>query len=484
MDLLEKLIEYRNIHLAYERVKNEIMNKELYSNIEEEMFSKCIPGIYDNIQDILKNPSEFEFQPLEVLHKPKKITDEEIEEIRPLARMNFFDAVISQSVLNIIARIIKPLLESKNLAYKLNDDDSVYMYENWKIGYSKFLEHELLAINETASYKYVVEVDIKDFYTSVDIHTLAQELSIYIGDDKNSNSSTILKWLDKILSIKKIDTFGKEINTKGLPQGPIYSPLLALFYIHNCFRELKNKQALNRIVYFGYVDDFRFYCENKNQADKIYDEFLKYLENRKLKHKEEKTKIFEINDKKVFEGKLIGKASNFNRAIIDNIILSSESRAKMQKNLKQLIDEAKELFESNKINIDFVDRIDKFALYRIIKLVDNLKDWEAHAEQLGSKKYLTLNFIAMLQVIYTTAGSYRQKRKLLGILKRIIDEESINELTYIKYLCIQFCFKFSPVELKLSNEHIQEYVKLSNEISKQSRVYLKGALSTCHKDWL
>ncbi|MDF2547207.1 MAG: hypothetical protein K0R93_2105 [Anaerosolibacter sp.] len=483
MDLREKLIDYRNIHLAYERTKNGAMNKELHSTIEEEVFSDCIPTIYDEIQNILCEPDNFQFQPLEVLNKPKKILADKTWEVRPLARMNFYDSVISQSVLNVIAELIRPVLERQNFSYTLLNQESIYFYENWKVGYSKFLDHELKALDETSSYQYVVEIDIKQFYPSIDLDRLKREISIYIKDDKNKNSDIILKWLDKILSIKRVNIIGKEIAIEGLPQGPLYSPLFALFYIRDCFKQLKKKDILHRTSYFGYVDDFRFYCETEKQAKRISDEFKLYLKNRDLDFSDGKTDILKIDDKKIYEGRIIGKGSNLNRAIMDNIILTSESRTKMQNNLRGLINETRELFEENRVTTDFIERIDKFALYRIIKLIDDLKDWTQYVSELKSEKYLILNFAAMLYALHIAAYSNKQKRKLIMTLQEIICSSNLDELTYIRYLCLQYCFKYSPKELKLPKNQIEYNIKLFNDNINQSTVYLKGILTTCHEDW-
>ena len=58
-------------------------------------------------------------------------------------------------------------------------------------------------------------------------------------------------------SVRKIDR-----NDMGLPQGPLFSTFLAVFYIRNLYTEFKaemNQRDVYDFIHFSYIDDGRIY---------------------------------------------------------------------------------------------------------------------------------------------------------------------------------------------------------------------------------
>jgi len=117
--LMEEVIDYRNIHLAYLRSKNNFMNREVQNYIDINLFEKSTPNLYENIYKIITGELPFDFKPLEVLNKPKK-KEKNVWKKRQIVRMNFFDAVIAQCFINVLAEKIRFMLPTSNLGYKLN----------------------------------------------------------------------------------------------------------------------------------------------------------------------------------------------------------------------------------------------------------------------------------------------------------------------------------------------------------------------------
>ncbi|PHF65838.1 hypothetical protein [Priestia aryabhattai] len=74
--LMKKVVDYRNIHLAFLRAKNNYMNREIQNIQAINLFEKCIPHIYKDIELILLNKKEFNFKNFEILNKPKKKKEE------------------------------------------------------------------------------------------------------------------------------------------------------------------------------------------------------------------------------------------------------------------------------------------------------------------------------------------------------------------------------------------------------------------------
>lgn len=485
MELLERLIDYSNIHLAYERTKNDLMNRELHCFHEQEIFEKCIPQIYDDICNVLKKPKEYCFENIEILHKPKEYLEENSWDTRPLARINFYDSVVIQAVINIISELVASLLAKQNYGYQLRDKSSVHMYEFWKTGYSRCTASEIEASSKKSLYKYVVECDIHKFYPTISHTKLKEELRPYIISSKDQYPYILIDWVNRILEIKQVGNIDKYTEGIGLPQGPLYSPLFALFYIRNCFKYLE--PCLTNVYYFGYVDDFRFYCETEEQAHLVKENFLEFLKERELTENRNKTVVLSVNKTKSVESKIMGKASNIGRAICNDVILSSTGKREIKDNLLELIKETDELYQ--KLQDEYNDiskfrmRINKFGLYRIIKLTESTAEWSKYIELLKDPKQLSSNYIATLHVLFVLAETVRDKQKLMDILLDIILDDTYKQLSYIKFIALQYYFMRSPIDAKLPNDIIIESIdKIFNNI-REDIVYLKAILSRCHKDW-
>ncbi|MFE6704567.1 reverse transcriptase domain-containing protein [Bacillus thuringiensis] len=475
--LVEKASDYRNIHLAYLRTKNNYMNKELYNSQEIELFRRAVPYIYDDISLILKGEKEHTFRPLEILNKPKK-KDEKQWLTRPIARMNFYDAVIVQAVINVLAEEIRYMLPNSNFGYNLNKPMSENMYQFWKYGYSKFVNEEInSAVNER--YRFVVEADIQNFYPSIDNQILKKELVTAMSLDETNND--FIRWLNRILNIQRMTENGEEERLEGLPQGPLYSPLLALFYIRKYLDSIMREFPYVRA--FSYVDDIRIYCETEKEARAVMKELSVFLSGRNLKLNETKSDIYQVDEQKKLETKIMGRASNLDRAIRDEIILSSHDKQQMRERLILLMKELNEIYKIDEKKEKLEERLGKFVDYRVIKLLDDeYEEWHTNLTRFVSLENLGSNFIAMWHALYVSATTINQKLSFLQKLEMLVEEGELQEINYVKYIIFSYIFRWSPVELKYSREKI--IAKLDSYFIGNSPVMLKAILTNMHPDWI
>jgi len=480
MDLLNKLTDFRNINLAYERVRSTQMNRELCAVHEQTLFERCTPKIFTDIHKVLKSPRSFIFQDIEILSKPKKKVEQEWD-VRPLARISFYDAVVAQCVVNVIADYIGPLLPTENFGYKLQRSNSIYFYERWQGGYSKFVQQEINALDENSPYKYVIEMDIERFYPNIKHHILLKALKNNIVKPNMKYGNILYEWVENILCIRRIDYSGRILEPDGIPQGTLYSPLFALFYIKDIFKTLKTSGLLARTRYFGYVDDLRFYCEKKTQADKIFEMTKRFLSKELcLNLNNDKSGVIKLDDKKKLEAKIMGKASNLNRAINDDVILAIDGNLKMKTNLINLITEAKSVFDDD--NDKFMERLNKFVSYRVTKLITTSDDWNKALDVIDVEDLIKSNFVAMLHVMHLTTNTVRDRQRFVDLLMGIVSDSSIENLSYAKYLAFQYIFKWSPSDLRLDNIKRRKVIELL-DVALLYPIYLKATLSRCHNDW-
>lgn len=484
-NLMSRVSDYRNIHLAYLRVKNGSINKELRSIKEIEHFEKNIPQIYDEIKQIIEGKKEFEFSNLYELRKPKSADD---IEGRPLVKINFFDEVLTQCFTNILANEIAHALPLENYGLKVCIQDSKFQspffYSHWKNQYSKFINAEIVASNDNR-YEYYIEADIKNFYATVNLDTLIKEIKSHLdlGIDSNGDLANFINWMNKILTIKVVSD-GGEVKNPGLPQGVIYSPLLAAFYIRNCFNEIEKN--FPEATCFGYVDDLRIYCASEDDAKRIFEILKKFMGERKLQLNKDKTGYYKINNYKKFESRIMGKASNIDRAIRDDIILESSDVNEIILRLRKIVNEVEAFYSKNldepEYNTKFKEKIEKFVDYRIIKILNDTDEWERYLDQLiHQDKIFKINLSAIIHALFIGSKTYTQKRKFMDKMIWLIENTELTKFNYIKFVALSYLFKWTPIDLKFSEKHIEEY--LDKAISTKA-IYMEVVLNNINESWL
>ena len=135
---------------------------------------------------------------------------------------------------------------------------------------------------------YVVEADIKGFFTHID-HDILLELIARRVDDRRY-LRLIRKWLKAgILEEDGAVAYPEE----GTPQGGSISPILANIYLHYAidewFEKVVKPHCEGDAIICRYADDFVCAFQNRRDAEKFYRVLPKRLERFKLQVAEDKT---------------------------------------------------------------------------------------------------------------------------------------------------------------------------------------------------
>jgi RNA-directed DNA polymerase len=114
--------------------------------------------------------------------------------------------------------------------------------------------------------------------------------------------NVILRWL----KARYIDNNAFCYTDTGTSQGSLISPLLANIALHGMEEELGIKYRyvagkgyrlkIDSLAVVRFADDFVVLCKSKEEAESIYVKLQPYLEKRKIKLAEDKTRITHIND--------------------------------------------------------------------------------------------------------------------------------------------------------------------------------------------
>lgn len=191
--------------------------------------------------------------------RPVAIAKRDGKTFRPLLIPTVADRIVQRAILHEIERHLAPLVTSPNShAFRSDANVRSAVYQ---------LRDEL-----KAGKRFVLIVDIVDFFSSVDSDRLFTELRSVLPD---SSLDPILGQLKnwEIEELKNIASYKRDCFPqagKGVPQGSALSPILSNFFL----RDLDRDGASNSFLTIRYADDVAIACESHDAAVAAY-EWLK-----------------------------------------------------------------------------------------------------------------------------------------------------------------------------------------------------------------
>jgi RNA-directed DNA polymerase len=139
---------------------------------------------------------------------------------------------------------------------------------------------------------WVLDADIRDFFTSLDHGWLGKFLEHRIGDKR------VLRLIQKWLKAGVVEDGAWAECEEGTPQGATVSPLLANVYLHYAFdlwvEQWRNRQARGEMIVVRYADDFVVGFERREDAERFRTELGERLAKFGLELKAEKTRLIEF----------------------------------------------------------------------------------------------------------------------------------------------------------------------------------------------
>jgi RNA-directed DNA polymerase len=139
---------------------------------------------------------------------------------------------------------------------------------------------------------WVLDADIRDFFTSLDHGRLMEFLGQRIGDRR------ILRLIQKWLSAGIVEDGNWTESEEGTPQGATVSPLLANVYLHYVFDQWverwRSERAGGEMLVVRYADDFVVGFQRREDAERFRAELGERLAGFGLELKAEKTRLIEF----------------------------------------------------------------------------------------------------------------------------------------------------------------------------------------------
>jgi len=139
---------------------------------------------------------------------------------------------------------------------------------------------------------WVLDADIRDFFTSLDRAWLEKFLGHRIADKR------ILRLIQKWLSAGVIEDGNWKETEGGTPQGASASPLLANVYLHYVFdlwvRQWRKRQAHGDIIVVRFADDYVAGFEHRHDAEHFMADLRERFAEFGLELNPEKTRLIEF----------------------------------------------------------------------------------------------------------------------------------------------------------------------------------------------
>ena len=279
-DLLQILCQDSTLQAAWRQVKG----KNSVGGIDGISLAEFERDLYKQIQTLaveLRNGS-WKPQPYLQIEVPKKNK----EEMRKLGMLSVRDKVVQHAIKLLVEPRAERLFTSNNYGYRPGK------------GATKAIRRSLQECNMKKN-KWVLRLDIDDFFDTVDHSILNARLHALVNDPE------IVRLMMLVIKMGKVATDGTWMEVeKGIPQGAVLSPLLANIYLHSFDQFV----LYRKLSYVRYADDFIIFSETQEQAENILYEVTKYLQS-KLKLSLNPSIITEIENSFEFLGITLQKYS-------------------------------------------------------------------------------------------------------------------------------------------------------------------------------
>jgi RNA-directed DNA polymerase len=229
---------------AYHRIR-----KDGAPGIDGQTWEMYGENLHKNLLDLLgriKN-QQYKAPPVRRVHIPKGTGNE----TRPIGIPTIEDRIVQKAV----AMVLEPILEGEFL-------DGSYGYRPKRSAHQGLARIRQGAEEEGT--QWIVEVDLRKFFDTLDHQKLRQMLRQRISD------GIITRLIDIWLKAGVMENGCWSASEEGTPQGGVISPLLANLYLHEALdlwlTHIIPQHMTGRHFWVRFADDFIIGCETKEDA--------------------------------------------------------------------------------------------------------------------------------------------------------------------------------------------------------------------------
>ena len=209
------------------------------------------------------------------------------DKTRSLGISNFEDKIVQRMMQKVLESIYEPIFLDCSFGFRpgIGCHDAIRALS----------DH--LYLNEV---KCVIDVDLANFFGSIDRGILMQILQEKIKDTK------VLRYITRMFKAGILSDGELKVQEEGVVQGSICSPVIANIFAHyvidEWFEETVKQHCKGTVKLVRYCDDAVICCKYDEDAKRIRIALAKRLEKYKLSLNEEKTKMVRFSKRESKQG--------------------------------------------------------------------------------------------------------------------------------------------------------------------------------------
>lgn len=196
--------------------------------------------------------------------------------IRKLGIPTLLDRIAQEVAKHQLEKQVEPLFHNSSYGYRprRNCHDAVAQ-----------------ANSNTFTHNFVIDMDIKGFFDTIDHELLMKAVWHYCKD------KWVLMYVERWLKAGIVQKDGLNLKTElGTPQGGVISPLLANIFLHVVFDKWMEKEHPEK-PFERYADDVVVHCKTDKQAEYVLRRITERFQACKLELHPLKTKIVNVRGK-------------------------------------------------------------------------------------------------------------------------------------------------------------------------------------------
>jgi group II intron reverse transcriptase/maturase len=249
------------MNLAYKRV----YQNGGKSGVDKMEVTHMLPYLRHHKEELINTLTTGRYRPNPVR---RVLIPKESGKTRPLGIPTVIDRLIQQSIF----QIVSPL-------YEREFSDNSYGFRPKRSAHQALRKAQSYI---TKGYKYAVDLDLAQFFDTVNQSRLIEILSRKIKDGR------VISLIHKYLRAGVMNGNIFEESRQGVPQGSPLSPLLSNIMLNEMDKEL-HQRGHN---FVRYADDCMIFCKSKRAAERVCTHIIRYIEqNLLLKVNRDKTKV-------------------------------------------------------------------------------------------------------------------------------------------------------------------------------------------------
>jgi RNA-directed DNA polymerase len=233
----------------------------------------------DNIKELITKMKHMSYRP-GVIRQVLIPKEGKSKATRSLGISNFEDKLVQKMTQRVLESIYEPIFLECSYGFRPEKGchDAIKALHNHL--YSRPVQK-------------IIDVDLENFFGSIDHGKLIEVLQIKIKDKK------FIRYIVRMLKSGVLSNGDITVSEEGTVQGSICSPILANIFTHyvidEWFEKVVKIHCKGEVKLFRYADDLCICCQYESDAIRIKLALAKRLTKYNLKMNEEKTKLVTFN---------------------------------------------------------------------------------------------------------------------------------------------------------------------------------------------